>query len=52
MEFPDMSSLGVVYRYAVKIEQKFKQRNNQEFGSANASQQKKGKGNPNPQKKG
>ena len=37
MEFLDISSLGAAYRYAVKIEQKFKQRNKQSFGNANAS---------------
>jgi hypothetical protein len=47
MEFLDISSLGVTYRYAVKIEQKFKQKK-WEFGSANSSQQKQGKGGPNP----
>jgi hypothetical protein len=26
MEFLDISSLGITYRYAVKIEQKFKQK--------------------------
>jgi hypothetical protein len=34
MEFLDISSLGVAYRYAAKIEQKFKQKK-QEFGFAN-----------------
>ena len=52
MEFLDISSLGAAYRYAVKIEQKFKQRNRWDFGSMNASQQKAGKGNPNMQNKG
>jgi hypothetical protein len=47
MEFLDISSLGVAYHYAVKIEQKFKQRNRLYFGSVNASQQKARKGNPN-----
>jgi hypothetical protein len=40
MEFLDISSLGVAYRYAAKIEQKFKQKK-RDFGSAN---QKHGKG--------
>ena len=38
----------MTYRYAAKIEQKFKQKK-QAFGSGN---QKKGKGAPKPQKKG
>jgi hypothetical protein len=48
MEFLDISSLGVAYRYAAKIEQKFKQKK-RDFGSAN---QKHGKGTPKPQNKG
>jgi hypothetical protein len=51
MEFMDISSLGVAYRYAVKIKQKLKQKTRQ-FGPGNPSQQKQGKGNPNPQNKG
>jgi hypothetical protein len=39
MEFLNISSLGVAYRYAAKIEQKFKQKK-RDFGSAN---QKHGK---------
>ena len=42
MEFLDISSLGVAYRYAAKIEQKFKQKKG-DFGSVN---QKQGKGTP------
>jgi hypothetical protein len=34
MEFLDISSLGVAYRYAAKIEQKFKQKK-RDFRSAN-----------------
>jgi hypothetical protein len=49
MEFLDISSLGAAYRYVVKIEQKFKQQNKWEFGSANMQQPKYGKGNPNSQ---
>jgi hypothetical protein len=49
MEFLDISSLGVAYRYVVKIEQKFKQQNKWEFGSANPQQPKYGKGGPNSQ---
>ena len=52
MEFLDISSLGVTYRYAIKIEQKFKQRNRWDFGFLNPSQQKVGKGSPNMQTKG
>jgi hypothetical protein len=44
MEFLDISSLGMAYRYAAKIEQKFKQKK-RDFGSAN---QKQGKGAPKP----
>jgi hypothetical protein len=49
MEFLDISSLGVAYRYAVKIKQKFKQQNKREFKSANPQQSKYGKGGPNSQ---
>ena len=48
MEFLDISSLGTTYRYASKIEQKFKQKK-QDFGSAN---QKQGKGAPKLQNQG
>jgi hypothetical protein len=51
MEFLDISSLGATYRYVVKIEQKIKQKT-RKFGSENPSQQKNGKGNPNPHNKG
>jgi hypothetical protein len=51
MEFLDISSLGAAYRYAVKIEQKLKQ-NTRQFGPGNPSQQKPGKGGPNPKNKG
>ena len=51
MEFLDISSLGATYRYAVKIEQKFKQRNKWKFGFLNASQQKTRNRNPNTQTK-
>jgi hypothetical protein len=51
MEFLDIASLGTTYRYAVKIEKKFKQKR-QEFGSTNPSQPNQGKGNPNPYNKG
>ena len=52
MKFIDISSLGSAYRYAVKIEQKFKQRNMRDFGSVNTSQQKACKGSPNIHTKG
>jgi hypothetical protein len=51
MDFLDIVSLGAAYRYVVKIVQKFKQKR-QEFGSANSSQPKQGKGDLNLQKKG
>jgi hypothetical protein len=51
MEFLDISSLGAAYRYAVKIEQKLKQKTRQ-FGPGNPAQKNQGKGGPNPQKKG
>ena len=44
MEFLYISSLGTTYRYAAKIEQKFKQKKG-DFGSTN---QKQGKGAPKP----
>jgi hypothetical protein len=40
MDFLDISSLGVAYRYVVKIEHKFKHQNKREFGSANPQQPK------------
>ena len=44
MEFLNIYSLGTAYRYATKIEQKFKQEK-RDFGSVN---QKQGKGAPKP----
>ena len=44
MDFLDISSLGMAYRYAAKILQKFEQKK-RDFGSAN---QKQGKGAPKP----
>ena len=38
MDFLDISSLGATYQYVVKIEQKFKQKNKQDFGFANQQQ--------------
>jgi hypothetical protein len=49
MDFLEISSLGVAYRYAVKIEQKFKHQNKREFGSANPQQPKFDKDSPNKQ---
>ena len=48
MEFLDISSLGTKYRYAAKIEHKFKKKK-QEFGSVN---QKQGKCAPKLHNKG
>ena len=48
MEFLDITSLGTTYRYATKIEHKFKQKK-RDFGSVNL---KLGKGAPEPQNKG
>jgi hypothetical protein len=47
MDFLDISSLGAAYRYAVKIEQKFKNQNKWKFGSTNPQQPKYEKDNPN-----
>jgi hypothetical protein len=49
MDFLNISSLGVAYRYAVKIEQKFRHQNKWEFESANLQQPKHGKDDPNQQ---
>jgi hypothetical protein len=49
MYFLDISSLGVVYRYVVKIKKKFKHQNKREFGSANLQQPKYDKYGPNKQ---
>jgi hypothetical protein len=51
MEFMDIASLGTSYRYTIKIKHKFKQKR-REFGYANPSQLKQGKGSPNPHNKG
>jgi hypothetical protein len=48
MEFLDISSLGVAYRYAANIEHKFKKKE-RDFGYVN---QKQGKGTNKPQNKG
>jgi hypothetical protein len=39
MDFLDISSLGMTYRYAAKIEQKFKQKK-RDFGSMNKKREK------------
>eukprot|EP00253_Pinus_taeda_P033112 PITA_33112 len=48
IQFLNIPSLGAAYWYAVKVEQKFKQKK-RDFGSANPKQ---GKGAPKPQNKG
>jgi hypothetical protein len=40
MDFLEISSLGAAYRYAAKIEQKFRQQNKREFRFANMQQPK------------
>jgi hypothetical protein len=45
-----ISSLGTAYQYVIKIKQKIKQKI-QQFGPRNPSQQKIGRGGPNPQNK-
>ena len=51
MEFLDISLLGATYRYAVKIEQEFKQWNKHSFGYGNASHKRMGRGSLNTQTK-
>ena len=51
MDFLDISSLGSTYRYGVKIEEKFRQKNKRDSGPANPPH-KQGKGNPGPQNTG
>jgi hypothetical protein len=46
MDFLDISSLSVAYRYAFKIEQKFKHQNKWDFGSVNLNQPKYEKDSP------
>ena len=48
MDFLNISSLGSAYRYAVKIKEKFQQKNKRDSGPGNPPQ-KKCKGNPGPQ---
>jgi hypothetical protein len=47
MDILDISSPGTAYRNVVKIEQKFKQRNKHEVGSANIKKPKHDKDGPN-----
>jgi hypothetical protein len=47
MDFLDISSLGASYRYAIKIEKKFKHQNKREFRSTNTQQPKYEKHGPN-----
>jgi hypothetical protein len=49
MDFLDISSLDAAYRYAVKIENKFKHQNKWDFGFVNPQQPKYDKGIPNKQ---
>jgi len=49
MDFLDISSLSVAYRYVVKIEKKFRHQNKQEFGYVNPQQPKYEKDDPNKQ---
>jgi hypothetical protein len=51
LEFLDIVSLGMAYRYVVKIKKKFK-KNRCEFGSTNPSQSMQGKDDPNMHGKG
>ena len=51
MDFLYIPSLGTAYRYAVKIEEKFRQKNKRDFGPANPLH-KQGKDNPGPQNTG
>jgi hypothetical protein len=47
MDFLDISSLGVAYQYALKIDHKFKHKNKCEYGYANPQKPKYGKDDPN-----
>jgi hypothetical protein len=49
MDFLDISSLGVAYRYVVKIEKKFRHQNKTGVQSANPQQPKYDKDDPNKQ---
>jgi hypothetical protein len=52
MDFLDILSLGIAYRYVVKIELKFNKQKKQEFGFVNLQQSKYGKGGSNSHGKG
>ena len=52
MNFLEISSLWAAYRFAIKIEQKFNQKNKRAFGFANQTLQNLDKGGPNSQNKG
>jgi len=49
MDFMDISSLGVAYRYDVKIENKFRNKKKWELGSPNLQQPKYEKDDPDKQ---
>jgi hypothetical protein len=49
MDFLNISSLGAAYRYAVKMEHKFRHQNKWEFGSTNPQQPKSAQDDPNQQ---
>jgi hypothetical protein len=49
MDFLNISSLGDAYRYAVKIEKKFRHQNKWEFRFSNMQQPNHGKDDPNQQ---
>jgi hypothetical protein len=49
MDFLDISSFGVAYRYVVKIEKKFRHQNKREFGSPNPKKPKYEKDDPDKQ---
>jgi hypothetical protein len=49
MDFLDISSLGIAYRYVVKINQKFRHQNKREFEYTNSQQLKNDKDDPNKQ---
>jgi hypothetical protein len=52
MDFMDISSLDAAYRCVVKIENKFKHQNKQEFAYANPQQPMYEKDRPNKQSPG
>jgi hypothetical protein len=49
MDFLNISSLGATFRYALKIEKKFRHQKKWEFGYENLQQPKHGKDDPNQQ---